>query len=93
MTLSVTPFRPNAPFAPYVEPFALAATGGANRLAPAPERPSSGAAIRSIAAAGSSSAVTARSGTTRDAHPGRMAPESEDPTPPSRFLKMRRSIW
>jgi hypothetical protein len=71
---------------------ALDQAGGLNRLEAFPERPRTGDAIRSIAAAGSSRAVKARSGTTSDAHPGRIAPESEDPTPPSGFLKMRRSI-
>jgi hypothetical protein len=92
VTPSGTPYGPYALDAPYKLPLALAAVGDAN-TAPAPERPRSGAAIRSMAAAGSSRAVIARSGTTREAHPGRMALESEDPTPPSRFLKMRRSIW
>jgi hypothetical protein len=52
----------------------------------------SGAAIRSIAAAGSSSAVAARSGTTSDAHPGRITPEIECRIPRSELVEMRRSI-
>jgi hypothetical protein len=55
-------------------------------------RPRIGAATLSIAAAGSSSAVATRRGTTSEAHAGRIALEIERPTPRSEFVEMRRSI-